>query len=364
MYIQTIIRFTRHIDSFLLACILFTLFFSLAVLYSASGHSIGRVYSQLINITIALTAMFVIANISPNRLETISFPLYLGGVVLLLGVFLFGDISHGARRWLNIGIMKIQPSEIMKLGVPMALAWFFSRQQNTLNNWDFFRGSLLLAVPVCLILKQPDLGTSLLIVASGFYVIFLAGLSWKIIAGGAALAGASLPVIWSMMHDYQRRRVEILLDPFQDPLGDGYHAIQASIALGSGGMNGKGWLNGTQTQLEYLPERTTDFIFAVIGEEFGFVGCLVLLFIFSLIIGRGLYISYRASNTYSRLLAGSITLTFFTYAFVNVGMVSGILPIVGVPLPLISYGGTSLVTLLVGFGILMSIHSNKMLVST
>jgi len=285
-------------------------------------------------------------------------------MVLLVGVFFFGEISHGARRWLHIGLVRIQPSELMKIGVPMLLAWYFSRRDNTLRLSNHAIGALLLAIPVAFIMKQPDLGTSLLIASSGFYVLFLAGLSWRLLIGLAVFAGVMAPIFWTMLHDYQRKRIEILFDPYQDPLGAGYHTIQATIALGSGGMAGKGWLHGTQSQLDFLPERTTDFIFAVFGEEFGLMGNLLLLLLFTLIIGRGMVIAAQAQNMFCRLLAGSITLTFFTYVFVNIGMVSGILPVVGVPLPLISYGGTSLVTLLLGFGILMSIHTHKKLVTS
>jgi rod shape determining protein RodA len=353
----------KHIDSFLMGCLLFTMLVGLLVLYSASGQNIGRVSAQLINITIALLVLWVASNIQPQLLERMAPPLYLLGVLLLIAVEIFGHISHGAQRWLDIGIIKIQPSEIMKVAVPMMLAWFFSKRESNPRITDFLIAAALLLLPVALIMKQPDLGTSLLISASGIFVIFLAGLSWKFIVGSAALLGALTPVFWSMLHDYQRRRIEILIDPTQDPLGAGYHTIQATIALGSGGTTGKGWLNGTQSQLDFLPERTTDFIFAVFGEEFGMAGNLILLLLFSLIIARGLVIAAQARSTFTRLLAGSITLTFFTYCFVNIGMVSGILPVVGVPLPLISYGGTSMVTLLLGFGILMSIQTHKKLVA-
>jgi rod shape determining protein RodA len=294
----------------------------------------------------------------------VAVPLYILGMLLLIGVALFGDVSHGAKRWLNLGVTRIQPSELMRIAVPLMLAWYFARREASLRLTDYIIATILLALPVGLIVKQPDLGTSLLIASSGFYVIFLAGLSWRLIFSAGIAIAAITPLLWSMMHDYQRRRIEILLDPYQDPLGAGYHTIQATIALGSGGLAGKGWLNGTQAQLDFLPERHTDFIFAVFGEEFGLLGNLLLLALFATIIGRGLLISANAQNTFCRLLAGSITLTFFTYAFVNMGMVSGILPVVGVPLPLISYGGTSLVTLLVGFGILMSIQTHKRLVTS
>lgn len=354
----------KHIDSFLMGCLLFTILVGLFVLYSASEQNFERVSAQLVNITIALSIMWLAANVQPQLLERIAVPVYLLGVLLLLAVEIFGHISHGAQRWLDLGFTKIQPSEIMRIAVPMMLAWFFSRHETSPRIIDFVIAAVLLLIPVALIMKQPDLGTALLISASGFFVIFLAGLSWRFIVGGGILIGALTPVFWSMLHDYQRRRIEILIDPTQDPLGAGYHTIQATIALGSGGTTGKGWLNGSQSQLDFLPERTTDFIFAVFGEEFGMAGNLMLLVLFSLIIGRGLMIAAQAKSTFTRLLAGSITLTFFTYAFVNIGMVSGILPVVGVPLPLISYGGTSMVSLLLGFGILMSIQTHKKLVAS
>jgi len=357
-------RLAKYVDSFLMGCIFFSCIVGLFVLYSASGGSFERVLSQFLNISAALIVMWLAANTSTHYLERSALPLFILGMLLLIAVALFGEISHGARRWLNIGIGRIQPSELMKIAVPMMLAWYFARREQSLRWSDYAIGAVFLLIPVALIMKQPDLGTALLIAASGFYVLFLAGLSWKILAGGAVSIGVLAPVFWSLLHDYQRKRIEILFDPSQDPLGAGYHTIQASIALGSGGFAGKGWLNGTQSQLDFLPERTTDFIFAVFGEEFGLLGNVLLLVLFGLLISRGLYIASRAQNTFSRLLAGSITLTFFTYVFVNMGMVSGILPVVGVPLPFISYGGTSLVTILLGFGILMSIHTHKTLMST
>ena len=354
----------KNLDSLLMACLFFALLLSLFVLYSASGQDFSRIYAQGINVLAALGVMWLAANISPLNLERAARPLYTLGMLLLIAVALFGTISHGARRWLNLGFMQIQPSELMRIAVPMMLAWYFASREGKTSASNFVIGGLLLAFPVALIMKQPDLGTSLLIASSGFYVLFLAGLSWRFLLVAAASLMALMPVFWSLLHDYQRKRIEILFDPTQDPLGAGYHTIQAIIAIGSGGSAGKGWLNGTQTQLDFLPERTTDFIFAVFSEEFGFLGNMLLLTLFSLIIARGLVIASQAQNTFSRLLAGSITLNFFSYAFVNMGMVSGILPVVGVPLPLISYGGTSLVTLYLGFGILMSIHSHKKLVAT
>ncbi|MGQ0443134.1 MAG: rod shape-determining protein RodA [Methylophilaceae bacterium] len=354
----------KHIDSFLMGCLLFALLVGLLVLYSASGQNFARVNAQLINIAVATTLMWLAANIQPHHLERLALPLYLLGTLLLIGVAFFGDISHGARRWLDLGIVKIQPSELMRIAIPMMLAWFFSKRESSLRTTDFAIAAVILIFPVILIMKQPDLGTSLLITSSGFFVLFLAGLSWRFLLGGIVVIGALSPIFWSMLHDYQRRRIQILLDPSQDPLGAGYHIIQATIAQGSGGITGKGWLNGTQSQLDFLPERTTDFIFAVYSEEFGMMGNLMLLTLFSLIIIRGFVIASQAKSTFTRLLAGSITLTFFTYIFVNIGMVSGILPVVGVPLPLISYGGTSMVTLLLGFGILMSIQTHKKLVAS
>lgn len=357
-------RLSQHIDSILMSSILFTLLIGLFILYSASGESIGRVSAQLMNIVIAMSILWLVANVQPQFMERMALPLYLLGILLLIGVALFGNISHGARRWLDLGVVKLQPSELMRIAVPMMLAWFFSQREASLRITDFSIAFIILLLPVFFILKQPDLGTSLLVFVSGLFVIFLAGLSWRIIIGGAVAAGALMPIFWSMLHDYQRRRIRILIDPTQDPLGAGYHIIQSTIAQGSGGLTGKGWLNGTQSQLDFVPERTTDFIFSVFSEEFGMVGNVLLLLLFSLIIARGLYITSQAQSTFSRLLAGSITLTFFIYIFVNIGMVSGILPVVGVPLPLISYGGTSMVAILLGFGILMSIHTHKKLVAS
>jgi rod shape determining protein RodA len=354
----------RHFDQFLLGMLLLTLLIAAFVLYSASGQSLERMSGHLVNLLAAVAVLWVFALIPPQHLQRIAVPLFILGMLLLVGVALFGDISKGARRWLDLGVARIQPSELMKISVPMMMAWYFDRREATLRFSDYIVATVLLALPVGLIVKQPDLGTALLIGASGFYVLFLAGLSWRLIAGLALAGAAAAPFLWHMLHDYQRRRIEILLDPTQDPLGAGYHTIQATIALGSGGISGKGWLNGTQSQLDFLPERHTDFIFAVFGEEFGLVGNLLLLLLYAVIIGRGLMIAVNAPNMFCRLLAGSISLTFFTYAFVNMGMVSGILPVVGVPLPLISYGGTSLVTLMIGFGILMSIQTHKKLVAT
>jgi len=355
---------TANLDGLLLACICALLTIGIAVLYSASGESFARVSAQLVNIAVAFTVMWIAAKIPPNHLMRIALPAYLIGLTLLIGVALFGEITNGARRWLHVGVTRIQPSELMKIAVPMTLAWYFHRYEGALRLHHYAIAALVLLVPVGLIARQPDLGTAILIGGSGFYVLFLAGLSWRIIGalGAAGLAGA--PLVWSLMHDYQRQRILTLLDPSQDPLGAGYHTIQSTIAVGAGGLAGKGWLKGTQTHLDFLPERTTDFIFAVFSEEFGLIGNVLLVMLFLALIGRGMVIAVNAPNTFSRLLAGAITLGFFTYAFVNMGMVSGILPVVGVPLPLISYGGTSLVTICLGFGILMSIQTHRKLVQT
>jgi rod shape determining protein RodA len=354
----------RHIDRHLLAAVIALMLVGVITLYSASGESLNRVAAQLMNILFALCFMWVAANIPPHYLQRLALPVYLIGLILLFGVAGFGEVINGARRWLHVGVTRIQPSELMKVAVPMALAWYFDRYEAVLKMRDFVLAAVMLMVPVMLIAKQPDLGTALLITAAGFYVIFLAGLSWKVLIGLTAAVLASMPLLWSVMHDYQRQRILTLLDPNQDPLGAGYHTIQATIALGSGGFFGKGWLNGTQAHLDFLPERSTDFIFAVFSEEFGLFGNLVLVTLFLFVIGRGIFISFNASTLFTRLLAGAITLTFFTYVFVNMGMVSGILPVVGVPLPLVSYGGTSLVSILFGIGILMSIHTHKRLVKS
>ena len=356
---------SRRIDGPLMAALALTVALGVTVVYSASGGgSFERVLGQGRNLAVALVALWIFAHIHPQLLMRLALPVYLAGLALLVGVALFGEIRNGARRWLNLGFTTIQPSEVMKIGVPLMLAWYFHRREEGLRLLDFAIAAVLLALPVGLIARQPDLGTALLIFASGFFVIFLAGLSWKVLGSMAVAGAASLPFLWSMLHDYQRRRVLTLLDPTQDPLGAGYHIIQATIAIGSGGVLGKGWLNGTQAQLDFVPERSTDFILAVFGEEFGLVGNVILVVLYLLIIGRGLMIAARASTTFSRLVAGAITLTFFTYAFVNMGMVTGILPVVGVPLPMMSYGGTALLSMLVGFGILMSISTHKQLVAS
>ncbi|RLJ68282.1 rod shape-determining protein RodA [Sulfurisoma sediminicola] len=334
----------------------------LVALIAVGSASPERVTAQLLNIAVALTVMRIVAQMPPQRLMHLALPAYAFGILLLIAVALFGDVSKGARRWLNLGFMRIQPSEVMKIAMPLMLAWYFQKHEAMLRLRDYAVAVLLLLLPVALIARQPDLGTAVLVSAAGFFVIFLAGLPWKVIIGLGAAGAAAAPFAWNLLHDYQRSRVLTLFDPERDPLGKGFHIIQSTIAIGSGGILGKGWGQGTQAQLEFIPERHTDFIFAVYSEEFGLLGNLVLLFLYALLIGRGLMIAANAATLFSRLLAGAITLIFFTYAFVNMGMVSGILPVVGVPLPLISYGGTALVTLFLGIGILMSIHKNRMLV--
>jgi rod shape determining protein RodA len=361
---RIVLRVTEGIDSTLLVLILALSMLGLAALFSASYESPGRVLNQLAHLSLALGAMWVAAQIAPQTLMRFAVPAYVIGIALLIAVALFGDVVNGARRWLNIGVARFQPSEMMKLALPLMLAWYFHRRESTLRLRDFALGALLLAVPVGLIVRQPDLGTASLVSAAGFYVIFFAGISWRVLGGLAGLFAVALFPLWGMLHDYQRKRVLTLLDPTQDPLGAGYHIIQSTIAVGSGGIAGKGWLNGTQAHLEFIPERHTDFIFAVYSEEFGLIGNFVLLVLYTLLIGRGLMIAANAATVFARLLAGSVTLMFFTYAFVNMGMVSGILPVVGVPLPFLSYGGTALLTLFIGAGILMSVQRHRKLVQT
>jgi rod shape determining protein RodA len=357
-------RLSANIDGTLLAIIAGLVALGLVTLFSASYENPGRVTAQLANLSLAFVVLWVASQVPPQLLMRFAPPVYLVGLMLLVGVALFGDVRNGARRWLNLGVTSIQPSEIMKIAMPLMLAWYFHKRESVMRAHDYAIAVVILAVPVLLIARQPDLGTALLVTAAGGFVIFLAGLSWRIIAGLGVAGLAALPFLWGMLHDYQRRRVLTLFDPTQDPLGSGYHIIQSTIAVGSGGITGKGWLNGTQTHLEFIPERSTDFIFAVYSEEFGLIGNVLLLTLYLALIARGLVIAANAPTVFSRLLAGSIVLTFFTYAFVNMGMVSGILPVVGVPLPLVSYGGTALVTLCFGLGVLMSVQRHRKLVQT
>ncbi len=338
---------------------------SLIVVFSASGAlTFDRALGQARNFGVALIVMWIIANIPPQTLMRFAIPVYLVGLGLLISVALFGEVRNGARRWLSLGFATVQPSEMMKIGMPLLLAWYFHRKEEGLNIKDYAIAAMILLVPTLLVMRQPDLGTAILIFSAGFFVIFFAGLSWKLLITGAVIGLASLPFLWNFMHDYQRDRILTLLDPSNDPLGAGYHIIQSTIAIGSGGVLGKGWQHGSQAQLDFIPERSTDFILAVFGEEFGLVGILLLFALYLIIIGRGLMIAINAPTTFSRLLAGAVTLSFFTYAFVNIGMVTGILPVVGVPLPLMSYGGTAILSMCISFGMLMSISTHKQLVST
>ena len=333
-------------------------------LYSAGADFPWRFTDQMRNLAIAAGVMFVFASIPPTVLMKFALPAYAAGVTLLIGVELFGTTVKGAQRWLNLGIITIQPSEIMRLALPMMLAWYFHKRESSIRTLDFVVAAALVAVPVVLIIHQPDLGTALMVLAAGAFVIFFAGLPWKWLITMVAGAIAFLPIAWTLMHDYQRQRVLTLIDPSTDPLGKGFHTLQAMIAIGSGGLFGKGWMEGTQTHLEFIPERTSDFIFAVFSEEFGLVGNVVLLALFFALVLRALTIALGAATLFGRLMAGAIALIMFTYCFVNMGMVSGILPVVGVPLPFISYGGTALVTLGMACGMLMSIHRHRKLVQT
>ena len=349
-----------NIDGPLLGGLLLICVFGLFVLYSAAGESSSLLVNQAVRLGIAFIAMLIVAQLPPDFLRRWTPWGYAAGLLLLMLVLTKGDVGQGARRWLDIGI-RFQPSEAMKLAVPMMTAWFLHDRQIPPRIGHLAVIAVLIAVPTYMIAKQPDLGTSLLIAASGVIVIILAGMSFKLVFGLGVLTVPGALVLWNFMQDYQKQRVLTLLNPDSDPLGAGYNIIQSKIAIGSGGLFGKGWTNGSQAHLEFLPERHTDFIFAVLGEEFGLFGVLTLLALYMFVIGRGLYIAVHAPDTYSRLLAGSISLTFLVYVFVNTAMVTGLVPVVGVPLPLVSFGGTSMVTLMAGFGILMSIHSHRKL---
>jgi len=354
----------RRVDGYLMVAALAIVGVGMVTLFSASDQNAARVTSQAAALGLALVLMWIVANVPSQQLLRAALPLYALGVLLLCAVAVGGTVVNGSRRWLTLGVGRFQPSELMKIALPLMLAWYFQNHESRIGVRDFLVASVLIAVPVWLIKREPDLGTALMIGASGFYVLYLAGLSWKIIVGLAASASAAAPLIWTHLHDYQKERILTFVDPARDPLGAGYHSTQASIALGSGGIVGKGWLNGTQTHLDFLPERHTDFIFAVFGEEFGLIGNAVLLILYLLLIARAFVITMNASTMFARLLSGAITLMFFTYAFVNMAMVSGLLPIVGVPLPLISFGGTALVSLFIGLGILMNVQANRKLVKT
>lgn len=352
-----------HLDWPLVTALVLLSAIGLAILFSASGQDSELVIRQLVRLAMAFSIMFILAQLPAHHLEFWAPWLYGLGILLLLAVLLFGDEGKGAQRWLDLGLFRFQPSEMMKLVVPMMVAWYMADSTLPPTLKIIALSLLLIFIPVTLIAKQPDLGTSILIASSGIFVLLFSGIRWKIVFGFIVLVAASAPLLWYNLHDYQRSRVLTFLNPENDPLGAGYHIIQSKIAIGSGGLYGKGWLNGSQAHLEFLPERTTDFIFAVFCEEFGFLGILLLMSLYLFIIFRGLYIATQAQDTFTRLLAGSLILTFFVYTFVNISMVSGLLPVVGLPLPLISYGGTSMVTLMASFGILMSIHTHRKLLS-
>jgi rod shape determining protein RodA len=369
---QMFVGFDRPLSLavFLLLCM------GIVTLYSATLDMPGKVEDQLRNIVFTFILMWVLANVPPTTLMRFAVPLYTVGIALLVGVALFGITKKGAKRWINMGLV-IQPSELLKIATPLMLAWYYQKREGGLRWWDFVVGFAILALPVGLIAKQPDLGTAMLVFAAGLFVIYFAGLSFKLIVPVLAAVVISVALIgtfqdkicqpevqWPLMHDYQKHRVCTLLDPTSDPLGKGFHTIQAVIAIGSGGALGKGWLKGTQAHLEFIPEKHTDFIFAVFSEEFGLIGALVLLALYMALIARGLYVAANGATLFGRLLAGSLTMAFFTYAFVNIGMVSGILPVVGVPLPFMSYGGTALTTLGVAAGLIMSVGRQKRLMKS
>jgi rod shape determining protein RodA len=352
-----------HIDLPLMFGLITLCAFGLVILYSASGQQEAVIYNQSARMLFAFGLMFLVAQVSPSRLAGVSIWIFLFGVVLLVMVLVIGYVGKGAQRWLDLGVIRFQPSELMKLSVPMVLSWYLAEKTLPPSISQIFLSIMIILVPVGLIVKQPDLGTAILVSIAGFSVLFLAGMNWRYITGIVILAASLIPVSWMFMYEYQRQRVMTFINPEQDPLGAGYHIIQSMIAIGSGGLYGKGWLNGTQSHLEFLPERSTDFIFAVLCEEFGFTGVMILLGLYLFIIYRGLYISMNSQTTFGKILGASIVLTFFVYIFVNIGMVSGQLPVVGIPLPLVSFGGTSMVTLMIGFGVLMGIHTHRRFLS-
>lgn len=350
-----------HIDIPLFIGLLLICATSFVILYSAGGQEVPLLIRHATRMGFAVLLMIVLAHINPRRFQTFSVALFSVCVLLLLAVAVMGQISMGAQRWLDLGFFRFQPSEFTKISAPMMVAWYLSERALPPKPKHVLGAATLLIVPVLLIAKQPDLGTSLLVASSGAAVLFFAGLSWWFMLGIVALLASLTPVLWHFMREYQRNRVLTFMNPEADPMGAGYHIIQSKIAIGSGGINGKGWLGSSQAELDFLPESSTDFIFAVFAEEFGLFGCVGLLVLYLLVISRCFYIAVQAQDTYSRLLAGSLAFTFFVYVFVNIGMVIGVLPVVGVPLPLVSYGGTSMVTLMAGFGILMSIHTHRKL---
>lgn len=355
----------RLLDALRLDPVLLSLLFILSaigvvLLYSAGGSNVDLMIRQAVRLSVAFSLLVVVANIPLRLIKKASFILYLLGVMLLLAVMFFGEVGKGAQRWLDLGFIRFQPSEILKLAVPMVVAAYLSNRLLPVGWKELVVSVVLVMIPVFLIARQPDLGTAILVGSAGFFVLFLAGVRWKIIMTLGVLLSLMAPLLWKVaLRDYQRERILTLLNPESDPLGAGYHIIQSKIAIGSGGVYGKGWLNGTQSQLDFIPERSTDFIFSVFGEEFGFFGSVLLICLYVVIIYRGLYVAASSSDNFGRLLAGALSLTFFVYLFVNTGMVTGMLPVVGVPLPLISYGGTSMVTLMMGFGLIMAIRSSK-----
>lgn len=358
------VLFALKLDGPLIIGLALVAVYGLIILYSASGQSTITIYRTLGRLALGTVAMLVLAQVNPNFLRRTSPWLYVVGVFLLIIVDGMGHIGKGAQRWLDLGIIRFQPSELMKLAVPMTVAWFLHERPLPPSYPTLLLLTVMIFLPVGLVAMQPDLGTAALIAIAGALVIVMAGLSVRIMGALAALGAVGAWFGWSFMHDYQRKRVLTFLDPQTDPLGAGYHIIQSQIAIGSGGVFGKGWMNGSQAQLEFLPERSTDFIFAVVGEEFGLLGQGLLLLLYLFVVSRALYLSTQTQDTFARLVAGSLALTFFVYVFINAGMVSGLLPVVGVPLPLVSYGGTSVVTLLAGFGILMALYSHRKLVSS
>lgn len=353
-----------HIDIYLLLGIILLIAIGLVILYSASSQNHIVIAQQILHISVALIVMFLFAQIPPLLYQRWALWLYSIGILFLVAVLVVGHTGKGAERWLNLGIMRFQPSEIMKLALPLFLASYFHKIHLPLNNQCIALAMVIIFIPAVLIAKQPDQSTAVLLFIAGGSVLLLAGLSWRLLGSLFGLAILCAPLLWYFMHDYQRQRVLTFFNPERDPLGASYHIIQSKIAIGSGGFFGKGWLNGTQSHLHFLPEHSTDFIFAVCGEEFGFLGSIILIMIFMIIILRGLYITIHAQDTFSRLLAGSLTITFFFSFFINMGMVTGILPVMGLPLPLVSYGGSSMVTLMAGFGILMSIQTHRKLLTT
>ncbi|HKZ72716.1 MAG TPA: rod shape-determining protein RodA [Steroidobacteraceae bacterium] len=352
------------LDGPLLVGLALVALYGLIVLYSASGQSLAMVARAAVRLGLGAVAMLVLAQVNPNFLRRTSPWLFAFGVLLLIVVDVVGHVGKGAQRWLDLGFVRFQPSELMKLAVPMMCAWYLHERPLPPSPLSLLILTGLILLPVGLVAAQPDLGTGLLIAIAGGLVVVMAGLQMRIIAGLAVLAGAGAWVGWNFLHEYQQKRVLTFLDPETDPLGAGYHIIQSQIAIGSGGAFGKGWMNGSQAQLEFLPERSTDFIFAVMGEEFGLLGLAVLLLLYVFVASRAIFLAMQTQDTFARLLGGSLALTFFVYVFINAGMVSGLLPVVGVPMPLVSYGGTSMVTLLAGFGILMSLYSHRKLMGS